>query len=104
YNVRRRERQLAKAFDVRIECASDERERKLFLADLVRLHRLRRDTLGGSDGLGDSTAVAFHERFTADALARGWLRLTRMTLDGEPVAAVYTIAAGGSHRFYQSGF
>jgi CelD/BcsL family acetyltransferase involved in cellulose biosynthesis len=104
YNVRRRFRNLDKAFDARFECASDERDRAGFFADLVRLHRLRRDTLGGSDGLDGDEMVRFHDEFTTRALAAGWLRLHRLTLDGTAVAAVYGFQLGTKFYFYQSGF
>ena len=79
-------------------------ERREFLADLVRLHRLRREPLGGSDGLGDDRMVAFHDAFTARAQRAGWLRLYRLVLDGAVVAAVYGAAVGDKFYFYQSGF
>ena len=104
YNVRRRFRNLAKAFEVRFERARDATERRPFLLDLVRLHRLRRETLGGSDGLGDDRMVAFHDAFTVRAQRAGWLRLYRLVLDGVVVAAVYGCAVGGKFYFYQSGF
>lgn len=104
YNVRRRLRKLERSFDVRFERATDEPTRQAFLADLVRLHRARRADLGGSDGLDDDAAVAFHDEYTRAALAAGVLRLTRLSLDGVPVASVYGLQAGGRRYFYQSGF
>ncbi|MEX0900018.1 MAG: GNAT family N-acetyltransferase [Gammaproteobacteria bacterium] len=104
YNVRRRFRKLDKAFEVHFERAVDESTCRRFLEDLVRLHRMRRDTLGGSDGLDDERMVAFHAAFTELALARGWLRLHRLTLDGVAVAAVYGFRVGPKFYFYQSGF
>ena len=104
YNVRRRFRNIAKSFDARFERARDDAERREFLADLVRLHRLRREPLGGSDGLGDERMVAFHDAFTARAQRAGWLRLYRLVLDGAVVAAVYGAAVGDKFYFYQSGF
>ncbi len=104
YNVRRRFRKLEKDFDARFEHADDESTRRAFLTDLVRLHRMRRDTLGGSDGLDDDRTVTFHDAFTTLALARGWLRLHRLSLDGAPVASVYGFRVGPKYYFYQSGF
>lgn len=104
YNVRRRFRKLEKTFDAQFEVANDEPSRRAFLDDLVRLHRMRRDTLGGSDGLDDDRLVAFHNAFTQRALGRGWLRLNRLTLDGTAVASVYGFRVGPKFYFYQSGF
>ena len=104
YNVRRRFRKLDKSFDARFECARDDAERARFLADLVRLHHLRRETLGGSDGLDGDAAIAFHDAVTKRAQAQGWLRLYRLSLDGVAVAAVYGFQVAGRFYFYQSGF
>lgn len=104
YNVRRRFRKLEKNFEARFECAASPAERTAFFADLVRLHRLRRDPLGGSDGLDGAEMVEFHDAFSALAQARGWLRLYRLSLDGAAVAAVYGFVVREKFYFYQSGF
>lgn len=104
YNVRRRFRKLEKTFDACFEVATDEAQRAAFFADLVRLHHLRRDTLGGSDGLEGESMIAFHDAFTRLAQARGWLRLYRLSLDGAAVASVYGFQLGAQFYFYQSGF
>jgi len=38
------------------------------------------------------------------ALARGWLRLFVLRLDGKPAASLYGFRYGGVFYFYQSGF
>lgn len=104
YNVRRRFRNLEKAFTVEFEECIDDVRRTECLAELVRLHHIRRDELGGSDALHTDELVAFHEDFTRRAMERGWLRLFVLKLDGAPVAAVYGLMYDGIFHFYQSGF
>jgi len=48
--------------------------------------------------------VSFHEDVTRLACARGWLRLFTLSLDDEPVAALYGFCYGRVFYFYQSGF
>src|SRR5207248_4233830 len=47
---------------------------------------------------------AFHEDLSRAALARGWLRLFVLSLDGQPAAALYAFAYRRRFYFYQSGF
>src|SRR5262249_12472241 len=58
----------------------------------------------GSEAFDHPDLVAFHERFSALALERGWLRLFVLTLDGTPLAAFYGFRYGDVFSFYQSGF
>jgi CelD/BcsL family acetyltransferase involved in cellulose biosynthesis len=46
----------------------------------------------------------FHRTFSRLALARGWLRLFVLRVDGEPAAAFYGFRYGPRFSFYQSGF
>jgi CelD/BcsL family acetyltransferase involved in cellulose biosynthesis len=69
------------------------------LTTLFRLHAQR-----WSDG--ESSFVprqAFHRAFAAEALARGWLRLAFLEVDGHPVAAAYDLRFGAAHSHYNSG-
>jgi CelD/BcsL family acetyltransferase involved in cellulose biosynthesis len=47
---------------------------------------------------------AFHEEISERALARGWLRLFVLRLDGKPAAALYGFKYDSTFYFYQSGF
>ena len=47
---------------------------------------------------------SFHDEFTQLALARDWLRLFVLRLDGKPAASLYGINYNGVFYFYQSGF
>lgn len=103
YNVRRRFRKLEGAFAVAFEECADEARLTESVDALVRLHRIRREALGGSDALHTDALVAFHRDLTARALRRGWLRLYVLRLDGTAVASVYGFLYGSTFYFYQSG-
>ena len=47
--------------------------------------------------------AAFHLDFARAALARGWLRLWLLELDGQPVAAWYGFRYAGCEWYYQMG-
>jgi CelD/BcsL family acetyltransferase involved in cellulose biosynthesis len=103
-NLRRRLRGLSRTGEVRFEEAKDEASRRAALAILIDLHMKRRTTLDGSEAFDHPDLVAFHERFSALALERGWLRLFTLTLDGAPLAAFYGFRYRDVFSFYQSGF
>ena len=103
-NLNRRLRALARNCDVAFETARTEEERRLFLARLVELHNARRRTLDGSEAFDSPERIAFHDRFSALALERGWLRLFLLKLNGLPVASLYGLRYRDVFSFYQSGF
>jgi CelD/BcsL family acetyltransferase involved in cellulose biosynthesis len=47
---------------------------------------------------------AFHRDWAAAASQRGYLRLSALTVDNEPVGAIYAMALGDAFYFYQAGF
>jgi len=103
-NLNRRLRALARTCDVSFDSARTEEDRRLFLARLVELHNARRRTLDGSEAFDRPERIAFHDRFSALALERGWLRLFLLRLDGLPVASLYGLRYRDVFSFYQSGF
>ncbi len=104
YNVRRKLRHLRAAHDVRFEAVEREADRAAALGTLIDLHQRRWRARGGSTAFGDKALYAFHEAFSQIALARGWLRLYVLRLDGTPAAALYGFAYRQRFYFYQSGF
>jgi CelD/BcsL family acetyltransferase involved in cellulose biosynthesis len=104
YNFHRRLKNLHRDFDASFECIVSEDQRSAALATLVALHNKRMQERGGSDGLHSSELVGFHEELTRLALARGWLRLFVLTLNGERAAALYGFMYSKKFYFYQSGF
>jgi CelD/BcsL family acetyltransferase involved in cellulose biosynthesis len=71
---------------------------------LFRLHHDRFVDRGGSDALHTEALRDFHRELSAIALARGWLRLFVLRLDGRPAAALYGFRYKSSFLFYQAGF
>lgn len=104
YNLRRRQRNLEKQWEVRFECAADDEQRSSALEELMALHQRRWRRRGEPGAFHDTAMRAFHEEFSRVALERGWLRLFRLQLDGRTVAAIYGFLYHGVFYFYQSGF
>lgn len=97
-------RRLGREFDVRLEQARSERERRESLSLLVALHQQRWGGRGGSTAFHTPALLAFHDEVSRHALERGWLRLFLLRLDGRPAAALYCFRYGRTFAFYQGGF
>ncbi|MFA0761729.1 MAG: hypothetical protein HZLCBSQH_001839 [Candidatus Fervidibacterota bacterium] len=102
--LRRRERQIERTFQVRFGCVTDERELPTVLAQLFALHRLRWGRLGQTGVFLSGLVRRFHAEFARLALRRGWLRLHWLTLDGIPAAVYYAFHCDGYAGFYTCGF
>ena len=103
-NFRKRMKRLQRRFDVAFEQVSSEQQRGEVLDKLVSLHLERWNKRGGSDALHTRALVRFHHEMTRIAMARGWLRLFTMKLDGVLVAALYCFFYNGKVYFYQAGY
>jgi len=103
YNLGRRLRNLRRHFSVDWERITAEEERGPALARLIELHRARWRERGRSEAFASSSLVAFHEAVSRLALARGWLRLLELRLDGRTAASLYGFRYGRAFLFYQSG-
>ncbi|MGE0453601.1 MAG: GNAT family N-acetyltransferase [Vicinamibacteria bacterium] len=104
YNLRRRLRQLEREGELRFERVADDERRGAALAALVALHRERWRGRGGSQAFGAAGVAAFHEEFSRLALARGWLRLFALRLDGRLAAGLYGFRYGRTFYYYQLGW
>jgi CelD/BcsL family acetyltransferase involved in cellulose biosynthesis len=100
----RRVRWLARQPGFRLDVATTPAEAPAAMEDLLRLHRLRWAAEGGSDGIGTPAVEAFHREVAPLLAARGWLRLYRLFVGGEAIAAVYGIEVGRRFYYYQSGY
>ena len=70
---------------------------------LFEQHRLRwrkRGLPGAFLGKG----IEFHKRWAAQASRNGWLWLSVLRLDGEPIGAIYAMKLGETAFYYQAGF
>ena len=103
YNFRRRLKALNKR-GYRFERIESEEARSPAFQTLIRLHNLRWSGRGGSDAFDAPQLIHFHEEWTQIALARDWLRLFVLVIEGEPAAAFYGIRYGPVFYFYQAGF
>jgi CelD/BcsL family acetyltransferase involved in cellulose biosynthesis len=100
----RRVRWLARQHGFRIAVATAPEEAPAALEDLLRLHRLRWEREGGSDGIPAGPVEDFHREVAPRLAARGWLRLYVLHVGGAAVAAVYGIEVGRRFFYYQSGY
>jgi len=103
YNFHRRLRNLRRRFAVEWRCVRSEAERGPALARLIDLHRARWQDRGVSEAFSSAGMVSFHDAWSRLALARGWLRLLELHLDGKAAASLYALRYGGAFSFYQSG-
>ena len=69
--------------------------------DLDALFTLHRARWGSTPT--DFADTPFHRELAGDALARGWLRLWMLELDGRPVAAWHGFQVGAVCSYYQAG-
>jgi CelD/BcsL family acetyltransferase involved in cellulose biosynthesis len=95
--LRRREAGLRRAGDV-VTRLADETTLDRDLDALFSLHRARWGST--PTDFGDT---AFHREVAREALARGWLRLWLLELDGDPVAAWHGFQVGTVCSYYQAG-
>jgi CelD/BcsL family acetyltransferase involved in cellulose biosynthesis/UDP-N-acetylglucosamine transferase subunit ALG13 len=99
--LRRRERKLSRAHEVRYRLVESPQTLETDMTTLCRLHRARWGN-EGSQALSGARE-AFHRDFASRALARGWLRLWMLEIDGRTVAGWYGLRFGEKEWYYQAG-
>jgi CelD/BcsL family acetyltransferase involved in cellulose biosynthesis len=99
--VKRNTRKLERDHELRFDLCGREDEVEPMMRTLFSLHGMRWGEEGGS--FGRESVTPFHLDFAPIALARGWLRLWTMRVDGEPAAAWYGFRFGDVEAYYQSG-
>jgi CelD/BcsL family acetyltransferase involved in cellulose biosynthesis len=102
--VRRKERALVGGHCAKIRATATREEVGADVAAFFRLHAARWDEREGGSRLTSPTVHAFHSDFAAAALARGWLRMSFLEVDGVAVAALYGWRIGGRYAYFQTGF
>jgi CelD/BcsL family acetyltransferase involved in cellulose biosynthesis len=100
----RRVRWFARQPGFAVDVATTPGEAGPALEDFLRLHRLRWEAEGGSQGIPPGPVEDFHREAALLLAARGWLRLYRLHAGGRAVAAVYGLEAGRRFFYYQSGY
>ncbi len=102
-NVGRRRRQVVKQFAADFDQATSA-TLPTALTELFALHNGRWRKRGVSGAFADPKVQAFHREVAERFVARGWLRLHRLRLDGETRAAFYCFQLGARVYYYLSGF
>jgi CelD/BcsL family acetyltransferase involved in cellulose biosynthesis len=98
----RKQRGLARDHQV-VYRSADARSLSTDMETLFDLHA-RRWAQGRSTIFSAPAKQAFHQDFARAALARGWLRLWLLEVDGAPIAAWYGWRLGDRYLYYQAGF
>lgn len=104
YNYHRKLRRLERDFGVRLDLVRTAAQCRESIDLLIALHNHRWRERGGSDAFHTPGLVEFHRDLSRVALARGWLRLYVLRLDGKPAAGLYGFLYHRVFYFYQSGF
>jgi CelD/BcsL family acetyltransferase involved in cellulose biosynthesis len=95
-------RRLERRHSVQFRLTQDERHLERDLSVLFGLHHASWASRGGSSLRGNGEL--FHREFARLALAREWLRLWTLELDGAPAAAWYGWRVGTRYCYSFSGF
>jgi len=98
--VRRRERKLARGYELRYRLTQDRDDVNRDYETLLSLHRAR---WGEQSSSFVPPRDTFHLEFAKVAFERGWLRLWTLELDGRPAAAWLGYRFGGAEWYYQAG-
>jgi CelD/BcsL family acetyltransferase involved in cellulose biosynthesis len=70
---------------------------------LLDLHRTRLRTQGRESAFVEPRVNVFHRAVLGALASEGRARIYLLTLDGEPISALYALSAGSRMFFYQSG-
>ncbi|EPX62095.1 Cellulose biosynthesis protein [Cystobacter fuscus DSM 2262] len=103
-NYLRRKKWLEKQEGYRIEKTEAPGALAAPLTDFFRLHAMRWESDGGSQGIRGRGVESFHRDATQLLAERGRLRLYTMKVGGQAVASVYGIVHGSSFIYFQSGY
>ena len=103
-NIRRRLRGIDKQFTTSFDRVDTDAVRREALDALCRFHEGRFEAEGGSTAFLTPAVRAFQDDATARLLARGWLRMYVLRVDGAIAAVMYGILYDGTFYFYQHGF
>ena len=102
--IKRYPKRLEKNFSVEIELAQTPEQVEDFLRDLFELHGKRWRARGQTGVLVLPSRQKFHCALCHDFLARDWLRLWRLKLDGRAACVLLCYFWGGKYWFFIGGF
>ncbi|MBI5547730.1 MAG: GNAT family N-acetyltransferase [Deltaproteobacteria bacterium] len=103
-NLSRRKRWVVAQPGFALERVEEPRAAALALTEFFRLHALRWEKDGGSQGIQGPALRSFHRDATALLAKDGMLRLYTLRLGARAVASVYGIVLGDRFYYYQSGY
>ncbi len=101
--IRRLERNYLANGRAQLHVVANEREMRVGLETLARLHQRRRESLGDRGCFASPRFGAFHEETARRLLRNGNLRLAWLELDQRTVAMEYQVLGAGVVYAYQSG-
>ncbi|MBI4953025.1 MAG: GNAT family N-acetyltransferase [Myxococcales bacterium] len=103
HNFRHKLRNLEKQHAVELFTVTRADELAAALRSMIALHEARWEARGRSEAFSSPALRAFHDEVSSRALARGWLRLQLLKVDGKPVAATYGFRHRDVFHYYQAG-
>lgn len=103
-NLARRKKWLATQPGFAIDRVEEPKGVAAALAEFFRLHALRWEKDGGSQGIHGPKVRAFHRDATALLAQDGMLRLYTLRIGATALASVYGIVLGDKFYYYQSGY
>ncbi len=104
YNVKRRMRNLEKAFVARYFVWQDTETLDSAMKLLAALHLRRWEEKGTSRSFSTPQYNVFHQAVARDFAIKGWLHLSCLELDSEIVGMFYDYRYGSKIYYYQAGF
>lgn len=102
YRVRRAMRDFSGAGGT-YRVAAERADIDAMLPTLISLHQARWQAKGEPGAFRSPLRRQFHELFMPLALEQGWLRLGVLTINEQPIGAIYNLRYAGRVYFYQSG-
>ena len=103
-NYLRRRRWLERQPGYRIECTELPQDLTAPMADFVRLHHLRWQDEGGSQGIRGPSVEAFHREACRLLAESKMLRLYTLWVEEHAIASVYGIRHLNTFYYFQSGY
>jgi CelD/BcsL family acetyltransferase involved in cellulose biosynthesis len=103
-NLARYGRRLNKRYSTRIHRCTDEQELPRCLGSLFHLHQERWQKAGESGSFGSVARRQFYEQLSHRLLARGWLEMWILELNGAIAAVQYAFRYGSTVYQLQEGY
>lgn len=103
-NLRRRMKRLSEKFRVEVKTQDDFNSIEQAMDAFYELHQKRWQTKGETGAFATKTLRNFHREVARHFAEKGWLSLHFLTVDDEPVAAIYSFEYKQKKYEYLTGF